>query len=289
MTTITKSERINRTEKVEAVALNKMNFEANESTSNNFMLNGTKELKFSENKLKGNTGFVFQNFNRLKFAIIAMFLFCGCLYGQYENIIVRAGTKIIDNFPPAMRYLYPQFVEGQIVLRNNQSSACMINYNMLQDEMELIHGNDTLTFVKKRDLKYIIADNDTFTYNSGYVKHIYGQELKVYCKDKINFKDILKKGAMGVVSRTAAIESLGSMDAQSVSYNLVSPDDMVFRREVAYYITTSNGTFEQFKKQNILNLFSNHKAEVQKYLKDNKINFQKQEDIIKLAGYLTTL
>ena len=288
MTTITKLEKVNRTEEIKTAVLNKMSFEANESTSNNSMLNGTKELKFNENKQKGNVGFVFQNFNRLKCAIIAMFLFCSCLYGQYENIIVPAGTKIIDNFPPAMRYLYPQFVEGQIVLRN-QSSTCMINYNMLKDEMEFIYGNDTLTFVKKRDLKYIIADNDTFTYNSGYVKHIYGQELKVYCKEKINFKDILKRGAMGVVSRTAAIESLSSMDDQFVSYNLVSPDDMVFRREVTYYITTSNGTFEQFKKQNILRIFSNRKAEIQRYLKSNKIDFQKQEDIIKLAGYLSAL
>jgi hypothetical protein len=289
MTTITKLEKVNRTEKTETAVLNKISFEANESTSNNFMLNGSKELKFKERKPNGNIGFAFQSFNKLKCAIIAMFLFCGCLYGQYENIVVPAGTKIIDNFPPAMRYLYPQFVQGQIVLRNNQSSACMINYNMLQDEMEFISGNDTLTFIKKRDLKYIIADNDTFTYNSGYVKHICGQELKVYCKDKINFKDVLKRGAMGTVSRTAAIESIGSMDANNVSCNLVSSEDMVFRREVSYYITTSSGTLEQLKKQSILRIFSNNKADVQRYLKANKINFQKQEDIIKLAGYLSAL
>ena len=284
-----KLEKVYRTEEVKTVVLNKMSFEANESendsTSNNFMLNGTK----SESKRKGSIGFVFQNFNRLKCAIIAMFLFCGCLYGQYESIVAPAGTKIIDNFPPAIRYLYPQFAEGQIVLRNNQSLACMINYNMLQDEMEFIQDNDTLAFVRKRDLKYIITENDTFTYNSGYVKFICGQEVKVYCKEKINLKDILKKGAMGVVNRSAAIESCGSMDSQTISYDLAASEDMVFKREVSYYITTSSGVLEQFKKQNVLKQFSNHKAEIQKYLKSNKINFQKHEDVIKFAEYLSAL
>ena len=79
------------------------------------------------------------------------------------------------------------------------------------------------------------------------------------------------------------------MKTQALLYGLVVPEDMVFRREVSYYITTTDGSLEQFKKQNILKLFSNHKTERQKYLKINNINFQKQEDVIKFAGYLSAL
>ena len=300
----TKSEKVNRTEKVETVVLNKINLEANENELVSIMIpsSGCRKFTFepkmfnetvAENKRnnlqKANIGFAVQSFNRIKCAVIATFLFCGSLFGQYENIIVSAGTKIMDNFPPSVRYLYPQFVQGQIVLKNNKTSAYMINYNMLQNEIEFINGNDTLIIGKKKDLKYVIVENDTFTYSSGYVKHIFGQELKIYCKDKINFKDILKKGAMGVVNRSAGIETNSSLDSQALSYDLVVSEDMVFRREVSYYVTTSNGSLEQFKKQNVLKQFSNHKAEIQKYLKTNNINFQKQEDIVKLAGYLSAL
>ena len=229
--------------------------------------------------------------------IIALFLFWGSLYGQYKStIIAPAGTKIIDNFPPAVRYMYPQFVEGQVVLQNGLFSDCMVNYNMLHDEMEFIQDNDTVTIIRKRELQYVIAENDTFIYMSGYMKnvpgymkHIYGQKLKIYCKDKINLKDILKRGAMGSVNRTAAIASFSDFDQQTIPYNLIVPEDYVFKREIAYYIATSSGSFEPFKKKNILKLFSFHKAEVQKYLKVNKTNFEKEEDVIKLAEYLSTL
>jgi len=228
--------------------------------------------------------------------IIALSLFLGSLYGQYKPITVPAGTKIIESFPPSIRYMYPQFVEGEVVLTNGQSSFCMVNYNMLHDEMEFLHDNDTATIIRKRELKYVIADVDTFVYTPGYMKnvpgfmkHIYGQTLKIYCKDKIYLKDILKRGAMGSVNRTAAIGSFSDFDAQTIPYNLIVPEDYVFKREISYYIATSSGAFEPFKKNNILKLFSFHKGEVQKYLKANRINFEKEEDVIKLAKFLETL
>ena len=185
-----------------------------------------------------------------------MFLFGGCLYGQYRNIIVPAGTKIIDNFPPSIRYMYPQFVLGQVVLNNNQTSSAMINYNMLRDEIEFLQGNDTLIIGRKRDLKYVIAESDTFVYMPGYMKLIYDQKLKIYCKDRFYLKEILKKGAMGKIERTAGTGSFSDFEQNGNRYDIVVPEDMVFRREVAYFIATPRGTLEPFKRNNILLLFS---------------------------------
>ena len=221
--------------------------------------------------------------------IVVMFLFGGCLFGQYKSLIAPSGTKIVESFPPSVRYFYPEFVQGQVVLNNGLSSSAMINYNMLHDNMDVISDNDTLAILKKRDLKYVIVDNDTFIYMPGYGRLIYEQKLKVYCKDRFYLKEILKKGAMGTVNRSAAIGAFSDMESAGVPYDLIVPEDMVFKREVSYFFATSSGTYEPFKKKNILKLFSHNKTDIQKYLKTNKINFEKQEDVIKLAGFLSTL
>ena len=163
---------------------------------------------------------------------------------------------------------------------------------MLRDEIEFLQGNDTLMIGRKRDLKYVIAENDTFVYMSGYTKLIYDQKLKIYCKDRFYLKEILKKGAMGKIERTAGTGSFSDFEQNGNRYDIVVPEDMVFRREVAYFIATPRGTLEPFKRNNILLLFSNnryHRAEINRYIKDNKINFDKQADVIKLAEYLSTL
>ena len=97
---------------------------------------------------------------------------------------------------------------------------------------------------------------------------------------------------MGAVNRSAAIGSFSDAEYRGLPYDLVVPEDYVYKREVAYYIATPSGALEPFKRKNVLNLFSYnkfHKAEIQKYLKTNNINFDKQEDVIKLAEYLSTL
>ena len=219
-----------------------------------------------------------------------MLLFGGCLFGQYKSMIVPAGTTIGENFPPSVRYFYSQFVQGKVVLNNNQILTAMLNYNMLSNEIEFLRGNDTLILIQKRDLKHVIAESDTFVYMSGYMKLIYNQKLKVYCKDKINLKEILKKGAMGAVNRSAGISSSNFDDEfGGIPYYLIAPDDMVFKREVLCYIATPNGTLEPFKRANILMLFRYHRTEINRYIKANKINFEKQEDVIKLAEYLSAL
>ena len=221
--------------------------------------------------------------------IVAIFIFCGCLCGQHKSITVPAGTKISESFPPSVRYLYPEFLAGQIVLNNGISSPCMINYNMFFDDMEILQDNDTVRILRKRDMKYAIIENDTFIYVQGYMKHIHGQSLKVYCKDRIYLKDVLKVGAMGVVNRTGAISSYGSIDEMGMSYDLVVPEDHVFRREISYHIATSRGTYELFKRQNILKMFPRNKGEIRRYIRANKINFGKQEDVIKLTEFLLKL
>ncbi|MDR2887529.1 MAG: hypothetical protein LBV26_05960 [Bacteroidales bacterium] len=223
------------------------------------------------------------------FVITVLLLFCGCLCGQYKSITIPAGTRIIDNFPPSVRYLYPQFVQGEIVMKNGIYTAGMINYNMLHDEIDLLHNNDTVTLIKKQELRYVIADSDTFIYMPGYAKLIYGQQLKIYCRDRFFLKDILEKGAFGVPNRTAAIGQYSDTAERGIPYDLVLNEDMVFKREVAYYIATSSGIYRPFKKKNILSLFSHNKADVKKYIKTYNINLEKQEDIIKLAEFLSKL
>ena len=94
---------------------------------------------------------------------------------------------------------------------------------------------------------------------------------------------------MGAVNRSAAIGSFSDAEYRGLPYNLVVPEDYVYKREVSYYIATPRGTLEPFKKNNILLLFRIHTTEINRFIKANKINFDKQEDVIKLAGFLSTL
>jgi hypothetical protein len=219
----------------------------------------------------------------------ALFLF-SCLSAQnYKLIKVEAGTKVIDKFPYSVRYLYPQFNDGLIYMKTGVTNSSKFNYNLLLGEIEFIQDKDTLIFSRKKDINILTVAQDTFIYRNGYLKLIHSGSVKVCLKDKIKLIDIVKKGAMGTPNRTSSVDSYSSLPLDGKIYDIINADDMEFRRTVEFYILTPAGDLIDFRKKNVLELYPQKEAEIQKYLKTNKVNFEKQEDLLKFADFLSTL
>ena len=219
-------------------------------------------------------------------------IFCSILFinsflpaQKNDQVIVKAGTRVIDYFPIADRYLYPGFTEGKAIFTNERVYPSMYNYNFLSGEMEFIKSNDTLMITDKRDLLSIVVAEDTFYYHSGYLQMIRGGRFKVYVKQNIVMKDIRKKGAMGTINRSAASESYDYLLANAQSMNLVADIDLVLQKEDTYFFSTSGVDFIRFNRNNIIQILP--EDIVKNYLKSNKVDFKSREDLLRLANFVS--
>lgn len=218
-------------------------------------------------------------------------LILSSLQGQYyKAITVEAGTTVTEKFPFEVRYLYPQFTDGEVAMRTGAVSSSKLNLNLLLGELEFISDNkDTLMIARKKDLNIVTVAQDTFIYRSGYLKLIHSGTVKVMVRDKYKLTDIVKKGAMGAPNRNSAIESYTAIPTDKQLLTLVPGEDLVFRRTVEFYIMTNEGDLIDFRKKNIMELYPQNENDIQKFLKTNKIDFEEQDDVIKLADFLVTL
>jgi hypothetical protein len=208
---------------------------------------------------------------------------------KYEPVAVRAGTKVIDYFPPGERYRYPEFVSGRVQFKNGIYSETWLNYNFLMGEMEFIKSKDTLTIINKKDIRYVAVAQDTFFYDKGYLELISGGPVRVALKQYIKLKEVLKKDSYGTSSSGSATNSYGSLPVDGSFYKLAANEDMVFQKTLEYYLATSSSGFVQFSKKNVIQLFPQKEDVIKAYLKSNKVNFEKRDDLIRLADYLSTL
>ncbi len=223
------------------------------------------------------------------FILTALFL-SGSLPAQYYKIVtVQAGTKVSDKFPVSTRYLYPQFTDGQVYMKNGSVSPNRLNYNIFLGEIEFINEKDTMMITRKKDMNLVTVAQDTFIYRNGYLKLIHSGNVKVLLSDKIILKDIVKKGAMGTANRTTSVDSYTILPVDRKLYDLVYAEDLEFQRTLDFYILTSSGELIQFRKKNVLGLYPEKESEIQKYLKTNKVSFEKQEDILRFADFLSGL
>ena len=218
-----------------------------------------------------------------------LFIYISLFAQKNESVTVKAGTKIKDYFPVTERYLYPDFAEGKVILKNQMVIPSKYNYNILSGEMEFIKLNDTLIIGDKNALKSIIIAQDTFYYDNGYLQLIRSGRLKVWLKQSVIIKDILKKGAMGTVNRSAASQSYDYLLAEGLSKDMVADIDMVLQKEEAYFISTKEDNFVPFNKKNIIKIIPDKKDAVKNYITSNNIDFKSREDLLNLADYVNQL
>jgi len=224
------------------------------------------------------------------FIICSILLINNCLSAQKnKSVTVKAGTRVLDYFPVAERYRYPNFTEGEVIFKNGKIFPSKFNYNFLSGEMQFIKLPDTLSLSDTKDLKSIIVAQDTFYYHNDYLEIIHSGKFKVFLKQLIVIKDIQKEGAYGTINRSGVSEVYGHVLTGGNSVDLILRQDMVLQKITDYFYSTPGNEFIRYSKKNIINILPGKEEVIKNYLKSNKIDFDSREDLLRLADFVSNL
>jgi len=105
---------------------------------------------------------------------------------------------------------------------------------------------------------------------------------------RINFLETEKQGAYGKASPTTSVTTISNYSDGGrmieLDQNLTTP----FRyKEVPYLY--KDGTFYIASKKNFQKCFPDKKKQIESYLKETKVDFEKMEDVRLLFGYIGTI
>ena len=233
----------------------------------------------------------------MKALLLLTFIFIGYsrLSAQDSTLVtIKAGNRVKDVLTPADMYHYPQFTDGNVVLRDGKVIGVKMNYSRLFDQMLFInHKGDTLALDDEKNIKFIAIDQDTFYYDGGYMRIIIDNDFVKLAEKKVwVVADVRKIGTHNTPKNTVAITSLthytDGTDAAK-SRDLMLNEDILLRRETQYYVGNAYNHFVRAGKKRLQQLFPKEELNIENYLKTNKINFDKKDDLEKLVRFLTQL
>jgi hypothetical protein len=230
---------------------------------------------------------------RLLILLTSTVVFCSYVPAQSKNlIIIKAGHTIKESLSPTEVYQYPQFTEGFVILKTGKTAHSRLNYNRFLDNLEFINAQgDTMSLTNGKEVRLATIGTDSFFYDNGFIKLIsrYGhihlaikQTLPIVSREKMN-------DGYGSYSVINNVESYDSYNDGLKVYDLVQMQNLTLANKVQYFIGKADFAFTPLNKKNVLKLFPKQKEKVEFYLKDKAINFDKSEDIVKLAQYLGEL
>jgi len=208
-------------------------------------------------------------------------------------VTIKTGQNVYEVFTPADLYYYPQFTNGKVFLRDGTKASGKMNYSRLYDQILFIDKKgDTLALAEEKTIKFIAVDRDTFYYNEGYVRIIADNVFVKLAEKQIWLvADIRKPGPHNTSTSTIGVTSVKTFRQGNdvVRNTLAIDEDIVLRKETHYYFGDEYNHFVRAGKKGLFELFSKKQRSIENYLKENKVNFDKKEDIEKLYQFLSQL
>lgn len=226
------------------------------------------------------------------FLITCIFILCiSFSYSQNTEHMKFSGQEYSE-FIAKNQYKYPAYTKARIAFTDGNMGSARINYNNFTEVMKYIdEKGDTLEIANPQDISYIAIGADSIFYDNGYYQWVASSgsaRLAVKLKYKEAFRALV--GAFGSASPARHVESRDKvrMSGDISTQPLPGNEEITIAKEVTYYISPINDKKNNFvlaTKKNIDKLFP--KKKVEDFIKDNKLNLNKEEDLIDLMVYIS--
>jgi hypothetical protein len=167
-------------------------------------------------------------------------------------------------------YMNANFTEATIVYRNNYYPNQRVRLDLFHEQLiilepEKLYGiildshNVDKVFMYNKTIVWLIPTKESGL-KSGYYIHLFeGNKLQLYCKEKYLPQQIFQ------------------------SHSVINS----FEHNVRYYLFYNNKYYPVKNKGSFYKIFPQYKKQINKYVKDNKLNFNQNMDIslTSLTGY----
>ena len=219
--------------------------------------------------------------------------FTGLSAQDSTYITIKSGDIIQEGLSSSDMYYFPQFTKGVVFFKGGTKATAKVNYTRLFDQMLFIDGKgDTLALANEKTIKFIAVGQDTFYYDEGYVRIIADDHFVKLAEKQIwVVADIRKPGPHNTSTSTIGVTSVRTFRQgnDAVRNPLSLDEDIVLRKETHYYFGDKYNHFVRASKKKLLDLFPKEERKIESYLSENKVNFDKKDDLEKLCKFLLQL
>lgn len=187
-------------------------------------------------------------------------------------------------------YQYPQFINGNIFFKNKNVASALLNYNRLSGQLLFINGKgDTLEPVNPEDIQMVAVLQDTFHYfEKSWLELIshHKDGINLLKNETIKYNGNEKKSAYGGYSNAAAASSIDKVANEKNMQQIDVDENMLYVSATRFYLGGHNGNFFPAGRRNFKKLFSQNEKKLNKYLSENQVNYNHENDLLRLIDYL---
>jgi len=192
-----------------------------------------------------------------------------------------------EKSPELSHYLFPKFIKGTVLMVNGVKNESNLNYNTLTEEMIFENKEVKLALGRLDQIDTVFIEGRKFIpFENRFVELIYNGKTEVFADYKCRIKDPGTPAAYGGTSQTAATTTYSSYLSGGQVYALKLPENIEVNKSTEYFIQKDGQLNKFFSIKQLVKIFDNQNAVIKKYLKENKVKYENQDDILKLIRFI---
>ncbi len=200
-----------------------------------------------------------------------------------------------------LQYLLPEKTEGTIYFKDGKIAEYKMNYNFLLDEVHIQtrRGRVNRLLLSPPFTKIDINDKTlVHDVEEGYLEQLFSGKINLYIKHKTDISTLpVKRGAYGGTDHTSSIQQT-TIQQQGAQYhskevrleNPQAQDLEVTIRYQNHFVFEKNGDKTNVNsRRQLQRVFSEHRRDIRSFCRENDIDFDDPEDMIKVVKFIESL
>jgi hypothetical protein len=187
-------------------------------------------------------------------------------------------------------YIFPSFTKGKILLKTGIVKEVVLNYNSLTEEMIFEANGTKLALANPENVDTIyISDKKFITSGATYYEVLENLQIPLLIRHLCNLLPPGKASGYGGTSETSSIETTSTFYTSGGAYEMKLPEGYKVKPYVEYNLKVGNDYKRIYSTNTVIKCFPAKKGAIQEFVKKNKTDFKKEEDIRSLIIFCNSL
>jgi hypothetical protein len=188
------------------------------------------------------------------------------------------------------QYLFAEFTKSDIKMKSGQAQTQEMNYNTITEKMVFTRDKKYYDLTNPEMIDTIILQNCRFVpAGKAFYEVLVSGPVSLFIQHKGDLMSAGKTVGYGGTSQVASANYINAIELDGLQVNLQLPSDYIVKSSPVYWIRKGDEWFSFTGEKQFLKIFPDNASQIKGFIKENRIKFDKPENLIRLVKYCSTL
>lgn len=222
---------------------------------------------------------------KIKFFLFAVLVATTML--MFEAPVISAQSSDSNNLP---HFLFPEFSEGVVIMKDDKPFSTMLNYNLLEQRM-VTELNGTYRYSKDPALidSILIGDRFFIPVEDKFYEVISHGRFTFLILHRATLIEEGHEVGYGVKSQSTGPTQQKRFEMNSYWGNVAYldiPADGEVKTAPVFWVRQGTSLEKFSNAKQLMKILPGYKPVIQRYIEQEKVNFKSPEDVARLGKYL---